>query len=1306
MAAAAVAVDAHSHPLSPSRGPLSLPSTTALATPSLTPMGLPLALATAPTASTDGRARRWVAPGSRPAGSPSSGPASAHLSGSPDRNRLQTSPPNLFHPPSTRHQSSAVGIASPDATHPTPTHLGTRPRRSEPPPGRPPDPPVRPTPLTASRDSSHPHLTLTSSAPIPSMPPPPNGPPATAGSGLTADLGSPSGRPPDDTGPPPPAAASHTFQPLPPTSLPSAAAYRSPPSTAGLSAAACSVAAAALGSPSGRPPDGTGPSPPGAASHTFQPLPPTSLPSAVAYRSTPSTAGLSAAACSVAAAEPGPPSGRPPGVVTTAPSDTASSVPQLLPAASLPPTPAYQALPSSSAPPATAGGARATVVGTSSGLRPGDTVATPQATSPPGATAAATPPDGHPAATRATVAAPDSVDGQPDAQWEQGLLDPRVAAGLQRLRTLLDKADTVPFRAGQLVEARLRDVLGQDLPASFRIPVEVADLTPDLGEWMRSQQFLLPHMDSVRPPSPRSARELSLAIDCGAVEVVFQSYVTAYAPVFTVEQHGGKIRLIFDLRALNNTLDSATFSDNGVDIETVYDVPSFLEAWNVAVASKIDLKSAFWQVPLADSLARLMGVRLQGGRVGRWQALPFGLSHAPRLFQTLTNAFVRRWRRMGIAVLGYLDDLLIGGTNELEHARNVTAVVSDLRAAGIRLSSKKAYLAPYKKIEFLGILFDIPNRSIAVSDSRLARVADDAADLATNDSATVRDILAILGRIQFIAFAHPLVTFHRSALLRCVRGLSPADTTQLDADARADLEWWTHHARGVLSDRWTPWRSPSAVRVRASYAGRRGVESTPTLVPDLIASTDASDTGVGFRHALGRLQAEPLPDHLRNAPSAARELFGVLRVVETARLPRGGVIRVLCDNSSVQSSVHGRSVSTAVAAVGKRLMAECYRRGLFVDVEWLPRDMLASEDGASRYTDGSLAFGRPQAHWLAHTFNQVWGTDAAPGLELFACEADRATSAPFLSRLPMPGSVGEALSYDWSTVQRGWAYPPFGLVRPVLSRLVTTLHQPPDIIWLLPDTQLVRDRLGSAYHFLPGPTELIAPGGSLVTLTSPLVVCVPDTTTTGRPMPPGAPDTEHLNHPPATAATSGHTVARDTPTAAGPTATPDTVTSSAAPPTFIFREVPGDLFHGDPTDHAMHCISAHAELSAGIAKGVAALCDGDMPSIRTAARRLYNPDNRSFVPGVVFSPLAGSLRWAHLVTKAKGSDVPTLSSIEAALRSAFAALSTSPCPRVRMPRIASGIDRQVWADVRTVIRRVLHETPRPDGVPWQVTVYY
>ena len=243
-------------------------------------------------------------------------------------------------------------------------------------------------------------------------------------------------------------------------------------------------------------------------------------------------------------------------------------------------------------------------------------------------------------------------------------------------------------------------------------------------------------------------------------------------------------------------------------------------------------------------------------------------------------------------------------------------------------------------------------------------------------------------------------------------------------------------------------------------------------------ASDASDSGVGWSRldGPGGLLAEPLPADLVGSPSTTRELFGLCRALESSALVGVSAVRLLCDNTGAVATASGAASRVSTVRMARRLWRAANERGVTVYPEWVPRELLAAQDAASRWTDGSLAFAKLRISDYRQMWDIAWGSGGEPGLELFACEADRACpSVPFASRVPMPGSVGEALSLDWDGISRGWAYPPFGLVRRCLQRLVE-LHTVPDIVWLLPDGASLREALGPlGFRFAPGPTILSAP---------------------------------------------------------------------------------------------------------------------------------------------------------------------------------------------------------------------------------------
>jgi hypothetical protein len=618
--------------------------------------------------------------------------------------------------------------------------------------------------------------------------------------------------------------------------------------------------------------------------------------------------------------------------------------------------------------------------------------------------------------------------------------------------------DSGPFTAGSLRFGKLLSALrARDPEGSLPnfLPVRLADIADP--EWEDTSRGQSPRRAT---PDAATLTDFNMAIRLGAVVEVRAVDIDFFSPMFSLEQ-GEKTRLIFDLRSLNAALLDPSFK-----METLLDLPALVG--KARFASKIDLKKAYWQVPVDGPLSRRLGCYhpADPSRVFRWQVLPFGLSHAPRIFASITTAFVTAWRKAGISVFAYLDDILILGDTTIEHAQAVRMVVDDLKAAGLRISKEKAFLRPYSVIDFLGLTIDLTDHSFRVPPDKMEKVRTNARDLLRSNQIKVRDALAFIGRIAFLAIAVPFAIFFRAELLNLVGGKDPNHSVNMTQSVRTELTWWTQEATArMFTQRSWPFRQFNHTRLRAS----RGA---PQSTPSFQMSSDASEDGIGLRQVNGKLIGEPLPKDLIGTSSTARELYGLTRLLEMGGFPDGAVIRLLTDSTGAAATANGTSVRAGTAAIARRLFEVAMARNIIVQVEWTPRELLDDEDSASRWSSGSLAFARPSLPACRSLWLPAWGLQQ-PDVELFACEADRVATCPFMSRVPVRGSIGEALSADWSSFRRAWAYPPFGLIRAVLSK-IHSYTTPPRLAILLPDTPMVRTSL-RAFRSIEGPPFIFGP---------------------------------------------------------------------------------------------------------------------------------------------------------------------------------------------------------------------------------------
>src|SRR4029434_8939827 len=124
-----------------------------------------------------------------------------------------------------------------------------------------------------------------------------------------------------------------------------------------------------------------------------------------------------------------------------------------------------------------------------------------------------------------------------------------------------------------------------------------------------------------------------------------------YSRYFLVPKKDGNYRPILDLRVLNKALLPLRLR-----MLTPRTLVQFIRPndWFV----KIDLKDAYFHIPIHHRHRRYLRFAF-GGIAYQFNALPFGLSLAPRVFTKCVKAAIAPLRLRGLRVYNYLDDWLI-----------------------------------------------------------------------------------------------------------------------------------------------------------------------------------------------------------------------------------------------------------------------------------------------------------------------------------------------------------------------------------------------------------------------------------------------------------------------------------------------------------------------------------------------------------------------------------------------------------------------------------------------------------------------
>ena len=186
--------------------------------------------------------------------------------------------------------------------------------------------------------------------------------------------------------------------------------------------------------------------------------------------------------------------------------------------------------------------------------------------------------------------------------------------------------------------------------------------------------------------------ELSRLERAGTITKVISSEFAS--PTVNVLKSNDKIRVCGDYsKTLNQYMDIAQYP-----LPTIEEIMGKIN--NVKYFSKIDLQTAFLQLPLDDESKKLTCVNTSEG-LYIFNFLPFGTSCSPAIFQSFLCEILA-----GIdQIIVYQDDILILTETLSEHDQVLDQVLGTLMNAGIKVNHQKCEFFT-KSVTYLGHVFD------------------------------------------------------------------------------------------------------------------------------------------------------------------------------------------------------------------------------------------------------------------------------------------------------------------------------------------------------------------------------------------------------------------------------------------------------------------------------------------------------------------------------------------------------------------------------------------------------------------------
>ena len=208
---------------------------------------------------------------------------------------------------------------------------------------------------------------------------------------------------------------------------------------------------------------------------------------------------------------------------------------------------------------------------------------------------------------------------------------------------------------------------------------------------------------------------------------VIQKSASPWAfPVVMVPKKNGELRFCVDYRKLN-----------AVTIKDAHPLPNIEDVLASLYGSRyfttLDLKSGFWQVPVAEADQEKTAFITHRG-LFHFRTMPFGLRNAPAVFQRMMNRVLNGLQHL--YALPYIDDIIIHSKSVKEHAKHLEEVFRRLREHRLRLNPAKCTFCQ-EEIDYLGHL--VGRGSIQPNPAKVTAISE------MKPPSTVKGVKSFLG---------------------------------------------------------------------------------------------------------------------------------------------------------------------------------------------------------------------------------------------------------------------------------------------------------------------------------------------------------------------------------------------------------------------------------------------------------------------------------------------------------------------------------------------------------------------------------
>ena len=478
------------------------------------------------------------------------------------------------------------------------------------------------------------------------------------------------------------------------------------------------------------------------------------------------------------------------------------------------------------------------------------------------------------------------------------------------------------------------------------------------------------------------------------------------SPIFTLNKKDGNIRLILNLKKLNDSVEYHHFK-----MDNIYTVLKLVsrDCW----MSSLDLKDAYYSVPIHPESQSFLKF-YYNGNLYKFQVFPNGLSSCPRRFTKLLKPVLATLRLEGHVIVIYIDDLLVIGTTYEQCVRSVIESFKLLESLGFVIHPEKSSFVPKQCITFLGFKINSVTMTLRLTEEKARKLMDLITKaLQSPNNIQIREIARIIGHMvsSFPAVKYgPLyyrnLEHDKTSALKQSKGNYDGHMN-ISKNSVCELNWWLHN-------------------VNTSF---NTIEIPPV---DAVVYSDASLQGWGAalgEQSTGGGWAQSEKNHI-NILELKAALFALKSFASEIKEKH---VKIMIDNSSAVFIINnmGTSHNDTCNSIALEILEFCIQNQIRLTAAHLPGswNVVADRESRTLYRDAEWMLNPKD---LASALEQL---QFQPEIDLFASRLNKQFKN-YCSYRPDPeASHIDAFSISWEKLNF-YGFPPFSCLLKTLRKII------------------------------------------------------------------------------------------------------------------------------------------------------------------------------------------------------------------------------------------------------------------------------